>query len=183
MKENTFTFNKSDADKIKSATEKLYQDRDQFRGKIITWEDFWSQLLYFDLPDNDLNRHYWINIRTSFVRAINAQFAEYKYPCWLNVIYDNGVVLLIDKDAALHTSVKYTNKIINSVKLSKSILENHLESFDEPEAKHIMKTSLRFIDNTFYSIIGMVVGSKLPESSKQEIITKIQKALPSSIDD
>jgi len=87
MKNNVYVIKQKDFPHVKNIAERIYEERNELQGKIISWESFTSKYFWFDLPEegDDYMMECWIRKRTTLSDAINQYFVNQGYLCNLEV--------------------------------------------------------------------------------------------------
>jgi len=177
MKTN-YALNESDNSIIEHIVENMYQNKEKLIGKTISWETLTTNYFDFELPDNDMDKIYWVRMRPIWVSSLNKKFIECNYPCRLSTVYGYGVNLLIHGSAISDTLAKRTKRVTKAIQLSINLFDDMQMAF--PEAKKILKISSDIMTETLFGILGRIDNSRLPTSQRNELKRIIQKSLPES---
>lgn len=180
MKTKIYTIGSADKNKIANLADKLFSERENLIGKIIDWEIFTKDYMKLPLPDNDLDRIYWVNKRPTWIEAINKELLKQELPCRLYITPNLGISVLINGTAAKLTMTKRTKKISNVMNTTIEMVNEMKECF--PEASKILDAYSKMTTENLHFFSGRILNSKLPKAIKNELIKIIQKSLPPSED-
>lgn len=171
-----YSITKEDTDRLKTVADKFYIDKNKLDGKIISWESFTNDWLWFELPDTLLDEENWKKQRSNWKDSLNNIFIELERPCELFVIRGKGVQLMIDKMA----SSKYVSDRIKSYSNNtKNTINGCKErSISNPESKKLLKRIQKMFESFSYQAIGAIDDSRLPVNEKIEWKALFKKNLP-----
>jgi len=161
---------------LASVCEKFYQGKENLVGNLISWEEITTNYLNLELPDSELERRYWVSLRSNWIRKMNSSFIQFKYPVRFKVFHSKGVQLYSDNHAVNSAISQGMKKVSNAIR-------NYSELFDSmrvcyPEATKLLGSASKMMTETLYGITGRIDSSKLPESTKTNLKAIVQRCLP-----
>ena len=171
---------KSDEERIDYVVEKLHNEKDKVTE--ISWEKFTTDYMKYPLPNGDeLMRNKWVDLRASWVAAINERFIDVRYPYHLEVVWGIGVELLSDNHAAIKKVVKKVKRQATATVKTTTECRRLAESKIYPKMNRLFSS----IDNTMRNCMMMVWGEidqdpKLPKNKKEELKKALRSGLPPS---
>jgi hypothetical protein len=175
---NAYNITKENYSKIEYTIEKLYQHKDRLIGKTITWDDFTTDLLKFELPYDKLSKITWREYRPRWVTMVNEGFLQRQYPCQLIIKYNKGVELSVDGAAVREKITFRFDKLVNNIETNKKTAENMVDTF--PEAKKILMRVSHMQGDLIFTLGGMIDSSKqIPLELKRQLRAIVQKHYPS----
>jgi hypothetical protein len=119
MKNNIYVIGKKDFPHLKNVAERIYEEREELQGKIISWENFTSKYFWFTLPEEGDNymKECWIRKRTTLKDAVNKYFINQHYLCSLEVVgKEQGIIVNIGESLINKTTIKDYKKLTNAHK-------------------------------------------------------------------
>lgn len=166
--------------KVRNVAEKIFHGKEKLIGKLITWESFTMNWLWFDLPKSELDRKNWIENRPKWIQILNKEFIKWRYPCKLYVAHGKGVQLfehgaMINKFIANSTK-KILNASTNTIDRCEELLQT------DTEGKKLLRQYKRLNTEKLYTWSGMIGHSKLSGGLKSEMKKLIDAELKTNSD-
>lgn len=171
-----YTLSDLSDERLEAVVEKFYTNRESLIGILINWEVITTDYFKVELPDNELERKYWVGFRPSWIKKINQLFIKCKYPIQLFVSYNKGCYLYSNNHAVNSIISKQIKKSTNSLKHSADLFNELKPCF--PEAGKILNAASKMMLETQYGILGKIESSKLPGNTKSALKAIVQKCLP-----
>lgn len=171
-----YSITKEDISRLKNTADRFYSKREDLDSKLISWESFTTDWLWFELPESLLDEEGWKKHRCHWKNSINDLFIELERPCELFVVRNRGVQLMINKLAS-HKYISdrirsYSNNTKNTITGCKErVISN-------PESKKLLKKITRMFESFSYQAIGAIDDSRLPADLKIEWKRTFKKNLP-----
>jgi len=178
MKRSIYALQGKDKVKIGTLAKRIYDEREERKGRILDWDVFTIEYMNFPLPTTDLDRVLYSRYRTTWVVEINKVMVKQKYACKLFVAFDKGISILINGSASELTIRKKTRKISNTLEATVEAIEELKECF--PTASKLLEVYHKIILDNQYTFLGRIENSNLPAEIKRELKRIIQKGLPPS---
>lgn len=161
---------------LASVCERFYQNKNNLVGNLISWQEITTNYLNLELPDSELERRYWVSLRSNWIRKMNTLFIQFKYPVRFKVFHSKGVQLYSDNHAVNSAVSQGIRKVSNAIK-------NYTELFNSmktcyPEASKLLGSVSKMMTETQFGIIGRIDSAKLPDSTKTNLKAIVQRCLP-----
>jgi hypothetical protein len=175
-----YSISKEDQSRLANVAEKIYLKRAELINELISWESLTTKWMWFDLPDTELDRIAWIDIRPTWMRAINNEFRQRKYPVRLYNVFGHGVELkeqgAMSNKAVFSGAKKITNVFGNVLDNAEGVIES------DPEGKRVLQNMSMGLRRTMIYWHGEIQLSTLPGGVKSDLIKMIKENLPPELE-
>lgn len=180
MKNNIYVIRQKDFSHLKNVAERIYAERRELQGQLISWESFTSDYFWFDLPeeDDDYMNECWIRKRTTLKDAVNKYFIDQRYLCNLEVYgRDQGIIVNIGEALVTKTTIKDFKKITN---VHKSGIKSYSDLLGiDLNLDPILKSHIRRLrDLGIFTLGQLEYDRKIKPALKNELKAIILKSLP-----
>jgi len=174
--EKYYSLGGDDKLRINHAAEKIYSKKENLIGKLITWEAFTTEWLWFDLPVTELDRINWVAKRSTWTKAINSEFEKRNNACRLYNVPSLGVNLFEQTAMVSKHVVSNTKKATNCLSTIRDRTESMIES--DTDGKRLLRIFDSSIKRTLTYLYGEVQLSGLPKGMKKDVLKIITNNLP-----
>jgi len=171
-----YSITQQDIQRLRNVCDRLYIDKEKLDGKLISWESFTSNWLWFDLPENELDRENWKKLRSHWKNSINSEFIKLKRPCELFIVRGRGVQLLANKMASHRYSSDRMKSYVGNVK--NTMVGCSERALSNPDEKKLFKRLESAFNGFLYQALGVIDDARLPAAQKQEWKLMIKKSIP-----
>ena len=167
-------------EKISRAAERLWNDRLKLQDQLIDWEIFTTKYIKEKLPASQIQDVFWKRARSRWAWHITAYFFDCQYDAILNVTHNQGVRLLLDKEAIIKLQTRIITKLASSLGTAISRSDECRNIFP---GYGRMKNALRdVLTDQMYALIGRVDSSlSFSKEHKEHLKQTIQAKLPLEI--